>query len=135
MKIYVVLVVMFFFPFFALPSALAETKPPHTVTINNDGYRPDRKGPIHFSHAAHTDNYDIRCEVCHHEYEDGVNVWKEGEDVLSCNGCHEAKAGDAGMLRLKMAYHKNCQGCHKEKASTGSGVAPYNRCNACHEKK
>jgi hypothetical protein len=135
MKPYVVLMVMVLFAWFALPPALAETDPPDTVTINNDGYRPDRKGSVQFSHAAHADQYDISCEVCHHEYEDGVNVWTAGDDVLSCSECHEANTRDAGMLRLKMAYHKSCQGCHKENVSRKRGAAPYNRCNACHKKK
>jgi hypothetical protein len=134
-KLNFVLIVMSIWPIFTLPPALADAGSPGTVVIENDGYRPDRKGPVHFSHAAHADNYDIICEACHHEYEDGENVWTEGDDVLSCNECHEADAGDTGMLRLKMAYHKNCQGCHKEKATRESGAAPYNRCNACHEKE
>jgi hypothetical protein len=135
LKLNFVLIIMFLCPFFTLPLALADAESLDTVVINNDGYSPDRKGPVDFSHAAHTDDYDIICEVCHHEYEDGENVWNEGDNVLSCNECHEADAGDAGSLRLKMAYHKSCQGCHKEKKARESGFAPYNRCNACHEKE
>lgn len=126
--------VLFLSVFFALPSALADTESPDKVLIKNDGYWPDRKGAVHFSHAAHADGYDIRCDACHHEYEDGDNVWEEGEDVPACNECHETEAGDDGMLRLKMAYHKNCQGCHKEEPARVNGPAPYNRCNACHQK-
>jgi hypothetical protein len=134
-KPHFVLMVMFLSACFALPSALADAESPDKVLIKNDGYRPDRKGPVHFSHAAHADSYAIRCEVCHHEYEDGVNVWEEGEDVPACNECHETDDEDNGMLRLKMAYHKNCQGCHKVEPSRVSGAAPFNRCNACHLKE
>jgi hypothetical protein len=134
-KPYLVLMIVFLSALFALPSALADAESPDKVMINNDGYQPDRKGPVHFSHAAHTGNYDIRCEVCHHEYEDGVNIWQEGDVVLSCNECHEADTEDSGMLRLKMAYHKSCQGCHKKEPLRVSGAAPYNRCNVCHQKE
>jgi hypothetical protein len=135
MALYVVPMVMFWFASLALPTVFSAAEPPSTVSINNDGYRPDRKGAVLFSHAAHADSYGISCEACHHEYDDGVNVWTAGDDVNSCHACHDAKDGDAGMLRLKMAYHKSCQGCHKEKKVRAGGVAPFNRCNVCHEKK
>jgi hypothetical protein len=133
-KFYFVLMVLFLSAFFAFQPALGGTEPPDTIIINNDGYQPDRKGPVHFSHAAHVDHYGVGCVECHHDYENGVNVWKAGDDVLACNECHESGAGDGGMLRLKMAYHENCRGCHKEEPSIESSV-PYNRCNVCHEKK
>jgi predicted CXXCH cytochrome family protein len=134
MALFIVPMVMFLFAAFALPTAFSAAEPPSTVSIDNDGYQPDRKGAVDFSHAAHADSYGISCEACHHEYEDGVNVWTAGDEVISCNECHEAKEGDNGMLRLKMAYHQSCQGCHKEKAVRAGGVAPYNRCNVCHDK-
>ena len=115
-----------------MPLAVADTDTPETVVIENHGYQPDRKGSVSFSHGAHADDYEISCRACHHVYEDGVNVWEAGDEVLACNECHAATSEEDDMLNLKMAYHKNCVACHKTAAAEKGVEAPYNRCNLCH---
>ena len=110
----------------------APVTPDGDVTISNEGYATDKKGPVVLSHGKHYKDYGLACEECHHVYEDGKNVWKAGQEVQKCSACHDAidKEGDA--MKLQNAYHKNCKSCHK---ALKDKAAPYKKCNDCHQKK
>ena len=110
--------------------------PPEEIVINNDEYRQDRKGPVPFSHLAHAEDYEVACTECHHDYEDGKNLWEEGDIAYRCSECHDPLESDGNTKKLLLAYHNNCIGCHKKLVKEGtSEEAPYNKCFKCHEKK
>ncbi|MGD2127590.1 MAG: cytochrome c3 family protein [Desulfobacteraceae bacterium] len=105
---------------------------PDEVCIENTGYKADRKGPVKLSHKKHNVEYKVACTECHHEYEEGKNVWQEGQPVKKCGACHNPLKKEDKMDKLRFAYHKNCKNCHKQNKDKN---APYRKCNDCHEKK
>ena len=44
------------------------------ITIENMGYKKDRKGPAEFEHVKHSREYKISCWECHHEYKDDQDI-------------------------------------------------------------
>ena len=109
---------------------------PEEITIDNEDYRQNRKGVVTFSHLAHAEDYEVACNECHHDYEDGKNVWEEGDPVNKCSECHDPVVSDGNLKKLMLAYHTNCVGCHKKLVKEGtSEEAPYKKCYECHEKK
>ncbi len=108
---------------------------PDEVIIENS-YEKDKKGPVTLTHKKHTE-YKVKdkliaCAECHHVYEDGKNVWKEGVHVDKCSHCHKENAEKGEPMKLQNAFHKNCKDCHKE---LGTDKAPFKKCNDCHAKK
>ncbi|MFP4168162.1 MAG: cytochrome c3 family protein [Desulfonatronovibrionaceae bacterium] len=81
-----------------------------------------------FSHDLHAETYKVKCKSCHHVYEDGENVWEEGDPVQLCSDCHgESKA------ELVNAYHMNCWGCHKRITQAyPESDTPTTKCQKCH---
>jgi hypothetical protein len=117
-------------------TAADKTTPPDEITIENTGYKSDKKGPVKFSHKKHHDQYKVACTECHHDYKDKKNVWKQGEPVKKCAACHDPKKKKGEVLKLNLAYHKNCKNCHKEvDEKDPSKKAPFKKCSDCHEKK
>ena len=112
------------------------TDVPDDLMINNDGYKTNKKGPVPLSHKKHSVDYKVACTECHHDYQDGKNVWEEGKPVKKCGDCHDPLSKKGNTDKLQNAYHKNCKNCHKElaKADPGKNV-PYKKCNECHQKK
>jgi hypothetical protein len=114
---------------------------PDEVTIQNEGYKKDKKGPVKLSHNKHADKkenkgYEVACTECHHEYKDKKNVWKEADPVKKCSECHNPLKKEDNVIKLQNAYHKNCKNCHKAAVKEGkSKTAPYKKCTKCHEKK
>ena len=119
---------------FLVAGALTAADVPDEITISNEHYKSDKKGPVKLSHKKHTEDLKIACTDCHHDYQDGKNVWKEGDPVKKCDACHSPLKKEGGALKLNVAYHKNCKGCHKKAAADGK-EAPYKKCSGCHEKK
>jgi len=119
---------------FITVGALTATDVPDDVKIENEGYKKDKKGPVKLTHEKHSAEYKVACTECHHDYQDGKNVWKEGEPVKKCSACHNPlkKVGKVGKLQL--SYHKNCKDCHKAVAKEGK-KAPFKKCKECHQKK
>lgn len=112
-----------------------EQEIPEEIVINNKGYKTNRKGPVSFAHLDHAENYDVACNECHHEYEDGKNMWEEGDYVNQCVECHDANESDDEVKNLRLSFHKNCKTCHKKAAEEGiSEDAPYRTCRGCHKK-
>jgi hypothetical protein len=109
---------------------------PDNIMIQNEGYKTNKKGPVPLSHKKHSVDYKVACTECHHDYQDGKNVWKEGQPVKKCVDCHDPLAKKGNTDKLQNAFHKNCKNCHKELAKADPGKeVPYKKCNDCHEKK
>lgn len=108
---------------------------PDEITIENKVYRTDRKGSVYFSHTEHAEGYVDECSACHHDYQDGQNVWQEGQPVQKCSACHDPSKRKGKVRKLNIAYHKNCKGCHQKLAREGGTEAPYRQCTDCHAKR
>jgi hypothetical protein len=108
---------------------------PDEIIIENKVYRPDRKGSVYFSHTEHAEGYVDACSACHHDYQDGQNVWQEGQPVQKCSACHDPSKRNGNVRKLNIAYHKNCKGCHQKLANEGGTEAPYRQCTDCHAKR
>ena len=109
---------------------------PETIVINNEGYEKDRKGPVDFSHLSHIEDYEASCDACHHDYQEGENVWKEGDPVKKCTDCHSPLESKENLKKLSIAFHKNCKSCHKKAVKEGiSEDAPFKSCYHCHERE
>jgi hypothetical protein len=113
-----------------------------TITMNSGVYAKHTKALVTFTHKKHHVDYKVSCSDCHHIYEDGKNVWKQGGEVKKCEACHtEAKApkGDKTPKAEKIvkyhysAIHANCQGCHKALKTAGKATGP-TTCAGCHPK-
>lgn len=108
---------------------------PDEIVINNTVYTTDRKGSVWFSHLEHAEGYAEACDTCHHDYQNGKNIWHEGLPVAKCSGCHHPEKSAGSPKRLRTAFHKSCKGCHKMLAAEGGTSAPYKQCTDCHDKK
>ncbi len=117
-------------------TAVEEQSLPEEIIIENEGYKSDKKGPVEFPHLNHSEDYDIACTDCHHDYQDGKNVWKEGAPVRKCLECHSPLKSEGKVKKLKLAFHRNCKNCHKDLAKKGIiKEAPFRKCRGCHQKR
>ena len=115
--------------------ALKATEMPDEIILDRDIYGSNRKGPVTFSHQMHAEDYDVACKECHHIYEDGKNIWEDGDSVEKCASCHDPFESEDKAMKLRTAFHKNCKGCHKQLKKEGiSDDAPYRKCTDCHER-
>jgi len=95
---------------------------------HKDTFTNPKRGPVMFSHRAHHQDYGLKCNACHHEYEEGKNIWKEGDSANACADCHDEPYKNVGkMPSLHQAFHKNCVNCHKATDSAPTA------CADCHE--
>jgi hypothetical protein len=101
------------------------------IIIENQGYMNDNKKPVKLNHKKHSEEYKIACDDCHHIYQEGTNVWKEGDSVQRCAACHDPIEDRGDVMKLQSAFHKNCRDCHKEMSQEGR-EAPYKKCTECH---
>ena len=101
------------------------------IIIENQGYENDKKKPVRLSHKKHAEEYGIACDSCHHVYQEGENVWKQGDPVAKCVACHDPVEDQDNVIRLQSAFHNNCRNCHKEISQEGK-EAPYKKCTDCH---
>ncbi|MEJ5348249.1 MAG: cytochrome c3 family protein [Desulfosoma sp.] len=116
---------------------------PDVITMNSTLWPSHTKSNVQFTHKKHAEDYKIACAECHHVYEGGKNVWKQGDPVQKCQECHNEPTieGEKKLppeqqkLNLKLAMHGNCQECHKKlKAQNPQSTAP-TTCVQCHPKK
>jgi hypothetical protein len=125
---------------FAVVSATQQT--PETITMQSAVFPEHTKGVVTFSHNKHNVDYKIACAECHHTYQDGKNVWKEGDEVKKCDTCHTGGKPEAsetkGMSKedkIKAYYfsaiHENCVGCHKALKKEAKPTGPTS-CKECH---
>jgi len=109
---------------------------PDVILIDNQGFKIRKKGPVKLDHKAHHEAYKVACTGCHHDYQNGRNVWSKEKPAENCISCHhpEKKQGEAD--KLQNAYHENCRTCHKKLVKENkSEIAPYKKCSDCHQKK
>lgn len=135
-KLLSLLTVVFAALLFLTVGVLTAADVPDDVLIENSGYKKDKKGPVKLTHKKHSVDYKVACTDCHHEYNDGKNVWKEGEPVKKCSECHNPLKKEGKVMKLQNSYHKNCKNCHKGLVKKGEPAkAPFKKCNNCHAKK
>ena len=101
------------------------------IIIENQGYVNDRRKPVNLSHKKHSEEYEIACDSCHHVYQEGENIWKQGDPVEKCVTCHDPVEDQGNVIKLQSAFHRNCRDCHKEVTQEGR-EAPYKKCTDCH---
>ena len=104
------------------------------ITIENEGYTKDRKGPVKFNHLKHAFNDKILCWECHHDYADKKNTWSPWGTTEKCIECHMPSEDMDNVPNLQKAYHTNCKNCHKALEEPKKKNAPYRKCYGCHEK-
>ncbi len=112
-----------------------EIHEPDVIIIDNEGYEKDIKGPSRFEHLKHARDYGISCWECHHDYDDGKNMWKPWDETGSCTDCHLPDMDMDAIVKLQDAYHMKCKTCHEEKKIFGSERLAYSKCVVCHEAK
>ena len=117
----------------------ATQQAPDDITMESKVYAKHKKALVKLSHKKHNVEYKIPCNECHHVYQDGKNVWKEGDEVKKCDACHseeKASKDDKSSKQEKIkkyhysAIHENCKGCHQ---ASKKPTAP-TKCAECHPK-
>jgi len=77
-------------------------------------------GDVLFTHQTHVNEYDTDCASCHHNLDDG-------DEVYTCSECHEPGASeDDDVMGRTDALHAKCIDCHEE-----MGAGP-TECASCH---
>jgi hypothetical protein len=120
---------------FAGVGFIVATDVPDELSIKSDAFPKFKKGAVKFSHKKHNMDYKVACNECHHVYDGGKNVYKEGDPVQKCQACHDPVKSEGEVKKLMLAFHGNCQGCHKELKKAGKNTGPTTKCNDCHEKE
>jgi len=118
----------------------ADQQAPDTITIKDSLWTAHTKAPVTFTHKKHAEEYKIACDECHHKYENGKNVWKQGNPVQKCDACHNEPTiegekklpPDQQKLNLKLAFHGNCQGCHQKLKKEDPNTKAPVTCTGCH---
>jgi hypothetical protein len=113
----------------ALGAGTTTTEPPRAVRLNIYIGRPAEKPPVHFNHRLH-EARGAPCEACHHDYQRGRNVWRQGMPVEKCRACH-GPAPRANRLDIKDAFHRQCKGCHLTLRQKRRQAGPSD-CRGCH---
>jgi hypothetical protein len=74
------------------------------------------------THEGHVKEHKVKCNVCHHVYENGENVWKEGMPIKKCEGCHDETAVKGKkelipgiQIKKLITQEKVCRDCHAPK--------------------
>ena len=124
-----------------LPATAPEA--PDEIMIHSKLWAKKKYEDAKLTHKKHATDYNIPCADCHHVYQDGKNVWKEGDKVQRCDECHtcvktkkelKTASEEEKKLSLYIAFHDNCQGCHKKhNTETKTKDAPTS-CSKCHKK-
>lgn len=91
--------------------------------------KPREKPPVWFSHRLHHERR-VACQQCHHEYQGGRNLWKQGQPVKPCYSCHSHQV-QARRPDLINAFHRQCKGCHLKRRQQGLKAGPVD-CLECH---
>jgi len=120
------------------PEAGTGEKELNDISVENTGYKKDRRGPVMLTHTKHSLEYGVSCWDCHHVYEDDdedkKNVWSPLGTTQKCNECHDPLKVQDKAMKLQTAYHMNCKGCHKDLAVKNEKTGAFRKCLKCHEK-
>ncbi|MFZ2089923.1 MAG: cytochrome c3 family protein [Desulfobaccales bacterium] len=109
-------------------AATGPTEAPDESWLKIQKPRPE-KPQVRFSHKRHP-KARIACEQCHHDYQKGRNVWREGQPVEKCQDCHKLLA-KRGLIDIQEAFHRQCKGCHLAKRKARQKAGPI-QCEGCH---
>ena len=104
------------------------------IVLDKEDYEKDRKGPVRFEHKMHAREYKILCWECHHEYEDGANIYSPWGTTMKCDDCHDPEEKMDEVVKLQTAFHLLCKTCHEKSKIYGDEPLAYRKCNRCHEK-
>jgi hypothetical protein len=125
------------------PSAADDA--PDVIVLKATLWSGHTKGPVIFNHKKHSETHRIDCVECHHEYEEGANIWIEGDPVQKCQECHdEPTAKDEDKLpedkkarNLKLAFHNSCRACHQQlkKEDPPKYTNIPTECEKCHQQQ
>jgi len=107
-----------------------QTEPPTGELLLTSPFKM-KKPPMKFDHGKHVAD-KIACTECHHVYEDGKNVWHQGDVVQPCCACHMEKT-ENNVPSLERAFHTNCRDCHRDLQKEGKVSGPYKKCTECHK--
>ena len=127
----------------AIGEGSADASPPAEFTLVSELWETHTKNAPLLTHEKHIKVHEIACSECHHVYEQGENIWKQGMPVKKCETCHDEPTiknekklpPDEQKKNLKSAFHGNCRGCHKLlKKANPESQAPVT-CSQCHPKK
>ena len=116
------------------PKDMASYRDLDVLMIDNDGYKKDRKGPVKFTHKKHASEYKVLCWDCHHDFQDGKNIWVAWGETKKCHQCHDPQKKELTETKLQRAFHLNCKGCHRELAKEKRQTGAYEKCTGCHIK-
>ncbi|MEW6666484.1 MAG: cytochrome c3 family protein [Thermodesulfobacteriota bacterium] len=105
------------------------------LTLDNKGYKSDRKGAVTFTHLKHAMEYRVSCWDCHHEYKDGKNIWSPWGETQQCVQCHDPAKSKDKVMNLQKAYHLNCKTCHQNLAAQKKKTGPHKKCLGCHKEQ
>ena len=86
---------------FITVGALTAADAPDEIIIENGGYKADKKGGVKLTHKTHNMEYKVGCGECHHVYEGGKNVWKEGDPVYGLAKTKVIKIKKGGKKKKK----------------------------------
>jgi hypothetical protein len=123
-----------------VPEAVTSEKDLNDISVENTGYKKDRRGPVMLTHTKHSLDYGVSCWDCHHIYEEyeeeenKKNTWSPLGTTQKCNECHDPVKVQDKAMKLQTAYHMNCKGCHKELAEKNEKTGAFRKCLKCHEK-
>ena len=120
------------------------------ITIDNKGYKKDRKGPVKFEHIKHARDYKISCWECHHDYnKDSSNNWIVPKPQVA-QETQDVEGNDTGTAKEKEAQEnlniwtpwgktKKCSECHDPNEKKDNVIrlqaAYHKNCKGCHEER
>ena len=104
---------------------------PSEIRLQSPLWDNHTRGAVTLTHEKHVEEYKIACDSCHHVYQEGKNIWKQGDSVKKCVSCHDPIEAQGNVIKLQSAFHKNCRDCHREMSQEGR-EAPYRKCTDCH---
>ena len=119
------------------------------ITIDNKGYKKDRKDPAKFEHVKHTREYKISCWQCHHEYKKDELNEQPVQEVKSEQN-EQTVQNEEGLKKDKIipkelseeniwspwGKTKKCSECHDPQEKKDDVIklqaAYHKNCKTCH---
>ena len=113
------------------------------ITIDNKGYKKDRKGPAKFEHVKHAREYAISCWECHHEYNKDEQV-KQPEKAEATEGSEQMAKDEKPLPKERTNQNiwspwgitKKCSECHDPQEKKDDVIklqaAYHKNCKNCH---
>ena len=134
-----------------MPEEMAQKiKDLEIITIDNKGYKKDRKDPAKFEHLKHAREYSISCWECHHEYKEVQPNDQQppqevkNEPTVQDEGSEKKekvlpKELTAENLWSPWGKTKKCSECHDPQVKKNDLIklqaAYHKNCKTCHLEK